>query len=279
MLTVHRGRWREKPPASRALNGGHPLTQGLVNYALLADVNDGGDAEDLVGFAPSGAQDVAWSASGPAMSVAGLGYSAGLLNQPIVDIGDGQSFSVWAHVVAFTTPLSVIFSGKSTLSGTVSFQLYIHNVGPKLGFNVYNGTGTAFGGTGGTPLVDTPFTCGGTYSKELDAGATYLDGIQVAAFSGLTGTLASNCLEIRGGQDWDTNLPFNGVVVQLARWARDLGPEEMAWLADDPYAMLVPGLGVPSFSGQVPAAVVNYRRTLSPLGTRAGDRQVPVGGV
>lgn len=237
---------RKKPPASAQINWSHPLSRGLSFYFPLTE--GGGQPRNLVRPTPTnGAQGVVnWGADGLYLPSSGA-----TANPPFT----------WA-AAGWNTPAEPItwFVECMALGTQASYAAPLcktHN----------NNTGSPFidyainyNATSGKTAVATQ--CNGTYT-EVDFTAVasgrrvqiagtynnvnvvaYVNGISVASASGSGpigyDTSATGDLILGDQQGTGSHNRFIGVIYQAALWHRALTPDELQWLAAEPYIMLQP---------------------------------------
>jgi hypothetical protein len=159
--------------------------------------------------------------------------------------------------------------------------------GPYVGFNssgnavggIWCSNGLA-GGSDSTDWVNKWVTIGATTPVPTDNvdGLLFVNGVQRASGNNthLNSTVAFNRLQI-GGDGGSYEPAINVDIAWVAAFNRTLSDAEMAWWYRHPFAVLQQArnasfYSLPSAGGG--ASTIVFRKTLSPVGTRVGSRQM-----
>ena len=239
-----------KPLPGAKLNRAHPLARGLVRAWLH---NEGGGAiRDICtdSFAsPSGGSPIPlWSACGAGFGLQTLGATSSGYSQlhPTKLVADLANSSIVAVVATTDVTLTpggrTIYCERAAAGNDIWKFMKSDDVAgsTQIAF-VHRDDAATLSSIVGTANITSgkPFSVGVT--KAGTSIILYVHG-QKDGSGTLTGTdTMTNALTCgEAGEAGETQNRFIGTIALIMLWSRTLSPQEMLWLASEPYAMIDP---------------------------------------
>jgi hypothetical protein len=247
---------RTKPPLGAQINRAHPLAQGLIFYALF---NEGsGEASTLVPYGKVGTTVGTFTGwKGYEYGLSRNWYYAG------AGAGGGVQGVYWPGVLASQPAVITVAFSAYPLAHNGSYGENVFTTGP-MNFDFYSNTQISYavvmqvqGSKSGSYVFSSPPSDGsqfaGSFFQQPGGSAADLrlwyNGLRVkddtfgSGYNSMDWT-ASPTTDVLIGASSETNPPtggsgMDGLIYWVAVWNYALSDAYVAWLYQDPYAMLL----------------------------------------